>query len=511
MNWSEGARGTNAIGTSLAERGLVGVWGYQHFCQAHSTLTCTAAPIVTPFGELAGVLDVSGDASLAPGYARGLVQMAVAQIEHRWFTLDLGGRRALSLHANPTLLGSWQEAILLFEDEVLMAANRVAITLLGLDWGSLGQLRFQHLFKGAMPGEITVPMKLRDGRELFARCTGVRQAPRAAAEPERRQPGPAGVYWDTAIRDQLKLAMRAVNADIPVLILGETGTGKEMFARALHASSRRSHKPLVVLNCAAIPEGLIESELFGYEDGAFTGARHRGSPGKIREADGGILFLDEIGDMPLSMQARLLRVLQNREVTPLGGKGSVVVDFVPVCATNRDLEAEVRAGRVRADLFYRLQHFCVHLPPLRERPEFSSLLDTVLRGSGADERRIRFSPEACQALHQYRWPGNFRELANLLRTLVALADDGACIQLADLPPEIRQSRPLPDQPCPAHPSGPGEPRAMDSTDQNDAQEPLRVITRHAVDQAIAAHGGNMSAAARSLGLHRSTLYRMLQR
>ena len=504
MNWSEGARGTNAIGTALAEKCLIGVWGYQHFCQAHNTLTCTAAPIVTPSGELAGVLDVSGDKCLTPGYARGLVQMAVAQIEHRWFTMDLGGRRMLSLHANPDLLGSWQEAILLFEGDNLVAANRVAITLLGLDWGSLKQMQFHHLFKGPMPGGVIVPLQMRDGRKVYARCSG-KEHPRGSvpASAPPRQPGPAGVYWDSAIRDQLNLAIRAVNANIPVLIQGETGTGKEMFARALHAASHRSQKPMVVVNCAAIPEGLVESELFGYENGAFTGARHKGSPGKIREADGGILFLDEIGDMPLSMQARLLRVLQNREVTPLGGTGSVVVDFVPVCATNRDMEAEVRAGRVRPDLFYRLQHFSIHLPPLRERPEFAALLDTVLRGSGAEQRRIQLSPEARQALHAYHWPGNFRELANLLRTLVALTDDEACIQLADLPQEIRHPHPAVEVPEAARPLDPVEPTP--------APVPLEAMTRQAIEQSIAAHRGNMTAAARSLGLHRSTLYRILQR
>lgn len=513
MDWSERARGTNAIGTALAEQHPVEVWGCQHFCHAHEIITCSAGPIVTPSGELAGVLDISCDARLTQGSARGLVQMAVAQIEHRWFTQEAGGRRMLSVQANPALLGTWQEAILLFEDDFLVAANRVAITMMGLDWGSLRQLRFQHLFKGAMPDGITVPLEMRDGRTVFARCHG-EQKPhsRVAAGSPPRQPGPAGVYWDSSTRDQLNLAVRAVNADLPVLILGETGTGKDLFARALHASSRRSHKPMVSLNCAAIPEGLIESELFGYEVGAFTGARHKGSPGKIREADGGILFLDEIGDMPLSMQARLLRVLQNKEVAPLGGSRSVVVDFVPVCATNRDLEIEVKEGRVRADLFYRLQHFCVHLKPLRERPEFPTLLDTLLLGCGAAERGIQLSPQARQALHLHRWPGNFRELANLLRTLVALADDGACIKLADLPPEFRQPSPVGDLAESLSPAG--DPLPTKGSAPFAAVEPmtpLDALTRQAVEQAILASQGNMTAAARSLGLHRSTLYRILQR
>jgi transcriptional regulator of acetoin/glycerol metabolism len=500
-DWSERARGTNAIGTALAEQRSVDVWSCQHYCNANEVLTCSAAPIVTPSGELAGVLDVSGEARIAPGLTRGMVQMAVAQIEHRWFTQALAGRRVLTLHSNPALLGTWQEAILLFEDDALVAANRVAITMLGLDWASLKQVRFQHLFKGGSPGELTVPLELRDGRRVFAHCRGERRPAVPAPEPAR-PPGPAGIFWDTSTREQLNRAVRAVNADLPVLILGETGTGKEMFARALHASSRRSDKPMVTLNCAAIPESLIESELFGYEAGAFTGARAKGSRGKVREAAGGILFLDEIGDMPLSLQARLLRVLQNKEVMPLGGSRAVVVDFVPVCATNRDLEAEVAAGRVRADLFYRLQHFCVHLKALRERPEFPALVDTILRGCGAQERGIRISEEARRALHAHSWPGNFRELGNLLRTLVALADDGACLGLADLPPEIRDLEPVPAR---------VEAPVMPPPGPEEAEQPLASMTRQAVERAILAHQGNITAAARALGLHRSTLYRILQR
>ena len=165
--------------------------------------------------------------------------------------------------------------------------------------------------------------------------------------------------------------MRVLNAGVAVLLQGETGSGKEVFARALHAASQRGKGPFVAINCAALPESLIESELFGYEEGAFTGAKRKGHMGKLREADGGVLLLDEIGDMPLPMQARLLRVLQEREVTPLGGSTAYKVDFAVVCASHRDLPALVAAGEFRADLFYRLQDFVVHLPPLREHSDLA--------------------------------------------------------------------------------------------------------------------------------------------
>ncbi|MET0053400.1 MAG: sigma 54-interacting transcriptional regulator, partial [Candidatus Thiodiazotropha sp. 6PLUC10] len=278
-----------------------------------------------------------------------------------------------------------------------------------------------------------------------------------------------------------------LDAGIPVLIQGETGVGKEVFARRLHASSQRQSGAFVAVNCAALPETLIESELFGYTSGAFTGAQRSGMPGRVREADGGILFLDEIGDMPLNLQARLLRVLQERQVTPLGGGQPITVDFALLCATNRDLPMLVDKGEFRADLYYRIQDFTLQLPPLREREDCKQIIEEMMRMLGGSEKELTFSESAVAALVNYDWPGNLRQVTSTLRTLIVLSDPKQTIDLSQLPGEIQK------------------PRINTRTDKTD----LKQLTRQAIEKALSENGNNVSATARQLGIHRSTLYRQM--
>jgi transcriptional regulator of acetoin/glycerol metabolism len=213
---------------------------------------------------------------------------------------------------------------------------------------------------------------------------------------------------------------RVLNRDIPILVLGETGTGKELLARAIHHDSDRSRQPFVAVNCASIPDTLIEAELFGYEEGAFTGARRKGSVGKIVQANGGTLFLDEIGDMPIALQAHLLRVLQERHVTPLGSNKSVSVDVSIVCATHRNLREMITAKTFREDLYYRLNGLAVRLPPLRERSDLMPLVARILERECPD-RRFQLSGEVLELFRHYQWPGNVRQLFNVLRTACVMA------------------------------------------------------------------------------------------
>jgi transcriptional regulator of acetoin/glycerol metabolism len=294
---------------------------------------------------------------------------------------------------------------------------------------------------------------------------------------------------DPAVAPLLEQAVQVLDADIAVLVLGETGVGKEVFARQLHGASRRGDGPFVAVNCAALPESLIESELFGYEDGAFTGARRKGMAGRVREADGGVLFLDEIGDMPLPLQARLLRVLQEREVTPLGGGRPVPVDFALICATVCDLQEMVDQGAFRPDLFYRIQDFSLTLPPLRARPERAAIIKRLLRELGGGERRLSFDHHALQKLLSYDWPGNLRQLTSVLRTLVVLTPPGTVIGVDRLPVGMRSSR--------VSPTADSEP------------EDLRSQNLQAIEQTLEACNGCVSEAARRLGIHRSTIYRQL--
>lgn len=328
----------------------------------------------------------------------------------------------------------------------------------------------------------------RQGRRLY----GVREARasrRSVATPEPTAPLPAsaqGPLFDTGQQQQLATAGRVLQAGLPVLLQGETGTGKEVFARELHARSTRAGKPFVAVNCAALPEGLIEAELFGYEEGAFTGARRQGSPGLLRQAEGGTLFLDEIGDMPLALQPRLLRVLQERELSPLGGGKPVKLDFALVCASHCELPQAVDADRFRADLYYRIADHVVTLAPLRQNPDRAAVVDALWQQLGQGHA---LSSQARAALAAHAWPGNLRQLSACLRTLAALAEPGQPVGPQLLPADVRAGTPT----APAVP----------------ASGALEEIAEAAMRQALAECQGNVSAAAKRLGINRSTLYRRL--
>jgi transcriptional regulator with PAS, ATPase and Fis domain len=289
-----------------------------------------------------------------------------------------------------------------------------------------------------------------------------------------------------------------IDKPIALLLQGESGVGKELFARACHDSGPRRSGAFIAVNCAALPETLIEAELFGYRAGAFTGADRNGAPGRIREAHGGTLFLDEIGDMPLALQARLLRVLQERQVTPLGGGKPVEVDFQLICATHRKLRAEVDAGRFREDLYYRINGLALQLPALRERQDLNVVVAAMLREL-APERAMQLAPDVAAAFATYDWPGNMRQLCNVLRTACALADeDGGVIGRSHLPDDLAEE--LFDA------SGTTGPRALEEADTD-----LRSQAERCIQQALSASDGNLSEAARRLGISRNTLYRKLRR
>jgi transcriptional regulator of acetoin/glycerol metabolism len=291
---------------------------------------------------------------------------------------------------------------------------------------------------------------------------------------------------------------------IAVLLQGESGTGKEAFAKAMHAVSSRASAPFVALNCAAIPETLIESELFGHSEGAFTGARAKGARGKVAQAHGGTLFLDEIGDMPLALQTRLLRVLAEGEVTPLGAERAVAVDLQVICATHCDLEALVSAGRFRLDLYYRLNGLLLSLPALRDRTDKGALIDAILAEEAASWMDVapRLSPRASALLQGHRWPGNIRQLRNSLRAALAMCDGGE-IDVEHLPAELSPMTPLvvPPQRLSSI-GGDGSPNRAELAESRAAVALLEVLR---------AHDWNISATANSLGLSRSTIYRRMSR
>ena len=300
-----------------------------------------------------------------------------------------------------------------------------------------------------------------------------------------------------AMQSVMRLVERVAPTDKTVLITGESGTGKEVIARAVHERSTRADKPMVTINCAALPEHLVESELFGHEKGAFTGATAE-QPGLFEVADGGTLFIDELGELPPALQPKLLRVLEDGSLRRVGSSKERRVDVRVITATNRDLQAEVDAGRFREDLFYRVNVLAIELPPLRERPEDTNAL--VARRLGEE---ASLDPEAEAAVRAYDWPGNVRQLLNALERALVLADDGV-ITVDDLPREISG----PKTPSPAVPTEPND-DALPAA----SAEPVTLADRErqAVEAAIAEAHGNKAAAARKLGVHRRKLYRLIEK
>ena len=309
----------------------------------------------------------------------------------------------------------------------------------------------------------------------------------------------------------LRLVSRVARTDSTVLITGESGTGKELIARSLHVLSRRAVARFVAVNVGALPEGLVESELFGHARGAFTGASVD-RVGLVETADGGTLFLDEIGDMPLPAQVKLLRTLENNEVRRVGENVARMVDVRVVAATHRDLQRSIHDGRFREDLFYRLAVVQIDLPPLRERREDIGLLASYFldrRAVALGREGAQFTPEAMRVLERYDWPGNVRELENAIEHALAISE-GKRIQAGDLPAGVRAPRMLPHV---ASPSALREAvgRALDAEREVRVRKSLDEIDREHVLQVLERHHGNATAAAKQLGLSRTTLWRLLKR
>ena len=519
--WHESDRGTNAIGTALAEGQPVVIQGAEHYLERNGFLTCSAAPVFGPRGQLRGVLDISGDHRGHHPHTFALVRSAARMIEDRLFHARHTQERILRLHPLPEGLGGVGEGLLaLSEDGWVVGANTLAQQWLSLDSGRIGGCTLEQLTGIGLglwpPGKVRALPGLR-GALLHARLDvrhrpvvnaplGLSASGGAPGEPAVAPHHEATPATDRRVAEALARARLVQAQGIAVLIHGESGSGKEVLARQLHEDGPRAHRPFVAVNCAALPDALIEAELFGYVGGAFTGARREGSPGRIREADGGTLFLDEIGDMPLALQARLLRVLQDKAVVPVGGSHPIAVDFQLVSATHRRLKDAIQAGAFREDLYYRLNGLTVTLPPLREREDFDALLHAMLGRISRDMARSQVDsvqPGLMQALRRHRWPGNLRQLHGLLRTACALLPpEASSLDWSNLPQDMAEE--LSAAPPPASP--PSEPASPTPVDAN-----LRQVSSQAIRQVVAATGGNLSEAARRLGISRNTLYRWLRR
>jgi len=508
-DWSEACEGTNGIGTCLVERQSLTIHQDEHFRGRHTGLTCSASPVFDPHGELLAVLDVSSArhevSRQSQFHTMALVNLSAKMIESCYFLRYFDNQWLLRFHLQAESVGLFSEGLLAFDGEGrISAVNQSALNLLGHGrCGLLGQpveaffdcSLDELLGRASVNASASWPLRTRDGRSLFALLRG---QPRSIPVPVVQRPviaEPARLsgicIGDTALQEDFRKSLRVFERDVPLLINGETGSGKEAFAKAVHQASQRAEKAFVALNCAAIPESLIESELFGYRGGSFTGARKEGMRGKLQQADGGTLFLDEIGDMPLALQTRLLRVLEDRQVVPIGGEPEPVNVRI-ISATHRNLLGRVQDGSFREDLYYRLNGLEVALPALRDRSDKSQLLDFLLAEEAGGETVVIDEP-ARQALLGFAWPGNVRQLRNVLRTLAALCDGGR-IGLEDLPAMIRQVRPLPAVAV-----------------EEPSEHPLDDAERLALLNALEQTRWHMTNTAEQLGVSRNTLYRKLRK
>jgi len=515
--WSEQVRGTNAIGTALVEAAPIAVHSAGHFVVANHFLSCSASPIFDPYGSVLGVLDVSGDARFYQQHTLALVRISAQQIENQLFSTGFEQELVLHFHPRPEFIGTLYEGIAVFAwDGSLVAANRCALQFLGLARHQAKTATFSTLFETPLSslieqgrqsptavhrlrgrGETQVHCRIRSARFESPRgSTPLKPDPAKAAPPTPVDLGDLEL-GDPAMQKVVAKVRQVIGHDIPVLIQGESGTGKELLAKAMHFGSPRRGGPFMALNCAALPENLIESELFGYQEGAFTGARRRGSLGVIRQAHGGTLFLDEIGDMPLPLQARLLRVLQERAVTPLGDSKAYPVDFAVICATHRKIRDEIALGRFREDLYYRLNGLVVTLPPLRDRKDQLALAQSIVNSMVESGRTVRMSPEVTRMLQASPWPGNIRQMHGVLRTAVVLMGQGDEMTLDHLSEDFLEQ-------CDQAQAQVAEAVTLD-------QPLLSQVEEHAIRRAMTECEGNLSAAARRLGICRNTLYRKLNR
>ncbi|MFT0532313.1 sigma-54-dependent Fis family transcriptional regulator [Castellaniella hirudinis] len=516
VSWAEPHRGTNAIGTALHDGHAVRIHGADHFLARNRILSCHAAPVFSGQGDILGILDLSGPAHTLHNHALPLVQ-SMAQAISRQILLAQPGRR-LVFHLGQQAPQAHQQALLLLDDDGLITgANEAALQALNTDWRLIGTPWAQWLNGALSPHDSR--LFRHDGQALVGRLQRPAEHPPAAPVAARRGPGrdaPAHPATQSApdalTRPLLDQAIRATHAGLAILLHGETGTGKEVLARHIHRHGARSAGAFIAINCAALPEHLIESELFGYEPGAFTGARREGARGLLRQAHGGTLFLDEIGDMPLGLQTRLLRVLQEREVQPLGSEKHYPLDFSLISASHQDLPALIAQGRFRADLYYRLQDMPLELPALRQRPDLAHFILRTYQGLGG-----HIGPAALDTLAAYPWPGNYRELVSLLRRLRCQYPDDAVLGPQHLPDSL-QTRPAPSASSSSTPQD-GAATTLDACGAParpadgcaaGASPLLHVQQYELIQRTVQACAGNLSQAARQLGIHRSTLYRKLR-
>ncbi len=527
-NWREEIMGTNAIGTAIVEQTPITILGWEHYVQAHHFISCWSSPIRNHTGKITGVLNISGDAGISTN--KNLVEISVMGarlIEQNLQIINLK-RNSYFYKQVVNLVGEMrQKGFIAINDQGIIAEiNKTGARMLGYKQEEMiGQSvveifehgknwlldnNFLNLPPKENPNYKIIPNlhQVVDNNVHIIGTAGtfclVPKHKQTEKEPEEQF---LWVGHSAATKEVFKRAKKVSQTDSTVLIQGESGTGKEVVARYIHHFSARKKSPFIAVNCAAIPATLIESELFGYSKGAFTGAKREGHPGKFELAQGGTIFLDEIGDAPFNVQSSLLRVLQEKKVFRIGDTRLREIDVRIIVATNKDLTALVDKGNFRLDLFYRLKVVKINLPPLRQRIEdIFDLVPFFIKEvcSSLNKPVPKITGEVYSYFLVYSWPGNVRELKNCIESMIVMSE-GSCLTAKDLPEEIKDidkslastdqksflNQPVLDQPV------------LDQQTQN--------AVKFTILQALAKTKGKIAPAARLLGIGRTTLYRKIEK
>ena len=515
--WAEGMAGTNGVGTCVIEKRPTMVVGRNHFFSEFAALSCIAAPVLSAEADMIGVLNVT---TANPDVTRetfsmiaGLAIKTAERLSNQFF---------LNRFRSDTIMkvGGGDQTILLALDreQRIIGANHGARICYGWSDGNSRERDLWSIFERspniidgfASSGSLTGLRRLDNHAVCDAtilhpqgRATGLQRT--RSVGPSARFTKPAVVARskpdalsieeclgpDPKMQAAARLLRRVSGSSLPVLLLGETGSGKDTLAKVLHHEGERREKPFVAFNCAAVPESLIDSELFGYGVGAFTGAKREGNLGRLQQADGGTLFLDEIGDMPLSLQTRLLRVLESGEVSPLGSAKTEHIDINIIAATNNDVRKAVAEGRFRQDLYYRLAGVVVELQPLRERTDLEEIACRLLSAE-SKAPPAKLSNGAVEALMRHNWPGNLRELKFVLQRAQWVCEGGLITagDLALFDAAIENDAPVDMLPAPG--------------------ESLHRAERKVIIETLALYGSDVTRAAQALDMSRATLYRKIK-
>lgn len=521
--WTEEVKGTNAIGTVMYEKKPIQTNCNQHYCSPNHYFTCSAAPIFNPDGQLAGILDVSGDHRRTHSHTLGMVVASVGAIENE-MRLERALKKVNLAYTNmQTIVETVADGIISFDGQgIITNLNRLAETILESDSNYLlgRDIRFaidsmliEELLQGESFHDFETfyeqggkrihftssgqPIRAKTGEVLGGVLT-VREMKSVKTLVNKMVGAQARFTFDDIITNNpgfekvIKVAQKVADSNSSVLLIGESGTGKEMFAQAIHNHSKRRGGPFIAMNCAAIPRDLVESELFGYEDGAFTGAKKGGRPGKFELATGGTIFLDEIGDMPLEFQATILRVLQEKKIVRVGGTKEIPVDIRVIAATHKDLHGQVDKGEFRLDLFYRLNVISINIPPLWRRVQDIIFLVEYFLRKYSNGSSFVLSKEVEQVMLNYKWPGNVRELENSIERATKLAADNT-ITLDCLPERVINCN------------------NAESTKKVQAKlSSIKQAERNLIIESMGKNEWNMSKVAKALGIGRNTLYRKLK-